>query len=438
MIAAQPRAPLSWGGIVRLGLVQTALGSVVVMTNATLNRIMVVELGLAALVPGLLLGIYYALETLRPRWGYGGDRTGRRTPWILSGIALLSVSGVVAAASTWVMQSHLWAGLGLAAIAYAAIGVGVGIAGTSVLTLLATSVAPGRRAAAGAIVFLMMIGGIAVTAGVAGQFLDPFSFTRLLEVAAVVACVAVALAVFGVLGIERGRTTPPETRPQTPFLQTLAEVWADREARMLGYFVFASMLAFNMQDPILEPFAGKVFAMSVGETTTLSSIQHQGVFLGMLTAAIACSGFGIGTMRGWILAGCTLSAAALVALAGVAVQGPGAPLTAVVFTLGLGNGMFTATAIGQMFASASHAPGREGTRIGFWGAAQGIAFGLGILVGAGTADLAHLILSASGPAYASVFLIEGALFLVAAGLATRLALPSRAQARPAAALMPGE
>ena len=38
--------PLSWFGIVRLGLVQTALGSVTVLTMAMLNRVMVVELGL--------------------------------------------------------------------------------------------------------------------------------------------------------------------------------------------------------------------------------------------------------------------------------------------------------------------------------------------------------------------------------------------------------
>ncbi len=430
--------PLGWLGIFRLGLVQTAIGAVVVLTNATLNRIMVVELGLAALVPGVLLGVYYALETLRPRWGYGGDRTGRRTPWILGGVALLAVSGLGAAGATWVMQTDLALGLLLAAVSYAGIGVGVGAAGTSVLTLLATSVAPRRRAAAGAIVFLMMIGGIAATAGISGQFLDPFTFLRLMEVAGVVAAVSVTLAVLGVAGIERGRTTPPATRPQAPFLATLAEVWADREARMLGYFIFASMLAFNMQDPILEPFAGRVFAMTVGESTMLASTQHQGVFLGMLTAAVACSGLGIGSMRGWIVAGCTLSATALLALAAVAVAGPPAPITAVVFALGLGNGMFTATAIGQMFASASHGPGsREGTRIGFWGAAQGIAFGLGILAGAGAADLFGALLDDPGRAYASVFVLEAGVFLLAAYLATLIALPSRRAAEPAA-LVPGE
>ena len=46
--------PLSWFGIVRLGLVQTALGAIFVLSTATLNRVMVVELapaGGAAPVP---------------------------------------------------------------------------------------------------------------------------------------------------------------------------------------------------------------------------------------------------------------------------------------------------------------------------------------------------------------------------------------------------
>ena len=72
--------PLSWFGIVRLGLVQMALGSVVALTTTTFNRIMVVELALPAMLPGALVAIHYAMGMLRPRWGHGSDRTGRRTP----------------------------------------------------------------------------------------------------------------------------------------------------------------------------------------------------------------------------------------------------------------------------------------------------------------------------------------------------------------------
>ena len=52
-------SPLSWIGIIRIGLVQTALGAIVVLTTSTLNRIMVVEYGLVAMLPGALVGFHY-------------------------------------------------------------------------------------------------------------------------------------------------------------------------------------------------------------------------------------------------------------------------------------------------------------------------------------------------------------------------------------------
>ena len=71
---------LSWIGIIRLGLVQTGLGAVVVLTTSTLNRVMVVELAMPAILPGALVAIHYAWQAFRPAWGHGSDIGGRRTP----------------------------------------------------------------------------------------------------------------------------------------------------------------------------------------------------------------------------------------------------------------------------------------------------------------------------------------------------------------------
>src|SRR3569833_4763159 len=98
--AAMSRAPLGWIGILRLGLVQTALGAIVVLMLSTINRVMVVELALPATVPGALVALHYAVQVLRPRWGYGSDRGGRRTPWIVGGMALLALGGAGAAGAT--------------------------------------------------------------------------------------------------------------------------------------------------------------------------------------------------------------------------------------------------------------------------------------------------------------------------------------------------
>ncbi|MEL6774840.1 MAG: PucC family protein, partial [Pseudomonadota bacterium] len=195
-----PAKPLSWLSLFRLGLVQTALGAIVVLTTSTLNRVMVVDLALPAALPGLLVGLHYAVQLSRPRWGHGADTGGRRTPWIIGGVALLAAGALGAAGATVLMAGALVAGIALAFVAFVAIGLGVGMAGTNLLALIATRTAPARRPAAATLAWLMMIAGIAVTAGVAGQLLDPYSPERLMAVAAGICAVALTLTIAGVAG----------------------------------------------------------------------------------------------------------------------------------------------------------------------------------------------------------------------------------------------
>ena len=137
---------LGWLGVARLGLVQALLGGVVVLTTSTLNRVMVVELALPALLPGLLVALHYAVQLTRPRMGYGADRTARRTPWIIGGMVVLAVSGWLAAVATAWMSRDATLAIALATLAFAGVGLGVSAAGTSLLVLLAKQVPPRRRA----------------------------------------------------------------------------------------------------------------------------------------------------------------------------------------------------------------------------------------------------------------------------------------------------
>ena len=147
---------LGWLGIVRFGLVQAALGAIVVLTTSTINRVMIVELSLPAMVPGLFVTWHYALQVLRPSWGHGSDKGGRRTPWIIAGMGALALGGFGAAVAVHLMTQNMIAGLIAATIAFTLIGGGVGAAGTSLLVLLAKSVVESRRAAAATIVWIMM------------------------------------------------------------------------------------------------------------------------------------------------------------------------------------------------------------------------------------------------------------------------------------------
>ncbi|MBM7068610.1 BCD family MFS transporter [Actibacterium sp. 188UL27-1] len=427
---------LSWISIIRLGLVQMALGAIVVLMTSTLNRLMVVELTLAASLPGALVAFHYAIQITRPNWGFLSDTGGERTKFIIGGMGVLAVGGVLAAAAIWVLETMFWAGLGLNIVAYALIGLGVGASGTSLLALLATATDPRRRAAAATITWLMMIFGIAVTATVVGKLLDPYSAQRLVQIVGVVAIGAVGLTCLSVSGIERNILADPQT-DRTPFTEALRQIWAEDHARNFTIFVFLSMTAYFMQELILEPYAGLVFNFTPGQTTSMSGAQNGGAFMGMVTVGLAVSAFKFGTLRNWVVAGCLGSAGALciIALMG-RVPEDAALLLPAVITLGFFNGMFAVAAIGAMMALAGRGQtSREGTRMGLWGAAQAMAAGFGGLAGATAVDLLRLGLGHDATAFEIVFLFEAVLFLLAAGMALRIIENS---SRQSAALVPGE
>ncbi len=424
---------LSWVQIARLGLVQMALGAIVVLTTSTLNRLMVVELALPAVLPGLLVALHYGVQLSRPKWGFASDAGGKRTRWIIGGMVALAIGAMLAAFGVLLFETSFWVGMGVSIIAYALIGLGVGASGTSLLALLATTTEPRRRAAAATITWLMMIFGIAMTAGVVGAMLDPYSPALLMRIVAVVVTSAVIMTCLAVWGIER-KLAVVRTPDETPFWEGMREVWAERRARNFTLFVFLSMTAYFMQELILEPYAGLVFSFTPGQSTSLSGAQNGGVFLGMLTVGIIATGFKIGSLRNWVMAGCMGSAAALAVITMLGPVGPGAPLVPAVVALGFFNGMFAVAAIGSMMALAGEGrKQREGTRMGLWGAAQAIAAGFGGLTGAALVDVLRLNLP-DAQAFGAVFLFEATLFIAATIMAAKI----MTRPAPAAALVPGE
>ena len=425
------QAVFGWPQILRLGLVQACLGAVVVVTTSTLNRVMVVELALPALLPGLLVAWHYGVQMVRPRMGFGADLGRRNTPWMMGGMAVLGVGGVLAALATvWMAQSRLQGTL-LATLAFALIGLGVSACGTSLLTLMAKRVPDQRRAPAATVVWMMMILGFALTAGMVGRLIDPYTPETLLRVSAGLSVLTLAITAASLWRLEgpapalnaqpSAPTAPAADKPR--FAQAFAAVWDEPAARTFTVFVFLSMLAYSAQDLVLEPFAGAVHGLTPGQTTQLSGVHHSGVLAGMIAVALAGSARArgrLGSVQGWMVGGCLASALATVGLSWAALE-PHWPLTLNVAALGVANGAFSIAAIATMMRLAGEGgPGREGTRMGLWGAAQALAFGLGGVVGTGASDLAHLWFGGHGNAYASVFALQALMFVVSALVALRL------------------
>ena len=434
------RTFFGWFQIVRLGLIQACLGAVVVVTTSTLNRIMVVELALPALLPGFLVAWHYAVQMVRPRMGFGADKGRRCTPWMMGGMLVLGLGGVLAACATVWMATEPLYGVLLAVFSFSLIGLGVSACGTSLLALMAKQVPEDRRAPAATAVWMMMIFGFALTAGIVGKLIDPYSPELLIKVSVGLSVLTAFITAVCLWGLERQPAsaenvfTPavPEHVQKQNFKAALQDVLSDSAARTFTVFVFTSMLAYSAQDLILEPFAGAVHGFTPGQTTQLSGWHHMGVLVGMLAVAAAGSRWvsgRLGTVQAWMVGGCLASAVATVGLCSSALTAVW-PLQANVVFLGVANGAFSIAAIATMMRLAGEGgAGREGTRMGLWGAAQAAAFGLGGLLGTAASDLAHALLGEQRTAYAAVFCLQALMFAVSASLATRLGR-DRAQQEP--------
>lgn len=427
---------LSWPSIARLGLVQVAIGAVVVLMTSTLNRVMVVELGLAAAVPGALVGLHFFVQLLRPRMGFGSDRHGRRIPWIVAGMVVVALSGIGAAAATAIAATDRTLGLAIAVGAFALLGLGVSASSTPFLAYLAERVDADRLPGAAALTWIMMIAGIIVSATVVGGLLDPYSHDRLVAVTAGVGGVAVALVLLALVGrddgpvrLESSAEPPSGSGREVGFREAAATMWAEPDSRLFATFIFFSMLAYSAQDIILEPFAGVVFGMTPGESTRIAGLQHGGVLIGMLFGAVAASR--ALDLRQWSAIGCLTSAVALVALIASANLASIPFMKSSVFGLGFANGVFAVAAIGAMMGISTRGSGGAGLRMGFWGASQALAYGMGGFLGAAASDLGRSVLGGPQAGYIVVFAAEACLFVVSAALVVRVRSLSRGAGRQA-------
>ena len=440
---ALPRTvPHGWAAIFRLGLVQAAIGSVVVLATSTMNRVMVVELALPAILPGLLVGLHYAVQLARTRVGHGSDVGGRLSYWTAGGMLILALGGIGAAGSIGLMAAHSVAGMLAAVVSYALVGLGVGACGTSLLVLLARTAGPERRAAAATLTWLMMLVGFAVTTAVVGQLLDPYSPARLIEITAGICGVDLLITVLAIRNVDKvsaggtalGRRAPDANARSADaadagpagnaFSQALRQVWREPVARRFTMFIFLSMLAFSGQELILEPFAGRVFQLSPAHTARLASALHAGALVGMLLVAALGSlprRWRVNSLPGWTAGGCIASGAALAGLIVAAATNAAWPLNANILLLGLANGVFTIGAIGSMMSLvAVGGAGHQGLRMGLWGAAQAIAFAVGGAISSAGVDIAGKLSGSPATAYSCVFAAQAVLFCAAAALAARI------------------
>jgi BCD family chlorophyll transporter-like MFS transporter len=333
---------------------------------------------------------------------------------------VLGIGANLATLSLALFNSNPVLAMLLSIFAYTLIGLGVGASGTSLLALMAKHTAERRRPAAAMITWLMMIFGIAMTAGIVGMLLVPYSFELLLKIVAGLTVLTMIISFASTWKIENNLDEIRQTdEEKAPLLEELKSLWEHSKTRNFTIFVFLSMTAYFMQELILEPYAGIVFQYTPSQTTSLSGMQNGGVFIGMLTVGILATGLKFGTLKSWVQGGCFGSCFMLLSIMLLGQINSSLPLELAVVGLGFFNGMFAVAAIGSMMSLAgSGSKRREGTRMGLWGAAQAIAAGFGGLLGTILVDLLQVADLSPVNAYGMVFSLEASLFALAALLAS--------------------
>lgn len=388
--AASKDLPL--GRLLRLSLFQVSVGMTTVLLNGTLNRVVIVELGVSAWLLSLMIALPLLFAPLRALIGHRSDYHKsvlgwRRVPYIWLG-TMLQFGGLALMPFALLLMSRPdVAGVGTAAamVAFLMTGAGLHTSQTAGLAL-ATDLAPEEsRPRAVALLYVMLLVGMVVTAFTIGDLLRNFTPTRMIQV---IQGVGLLTAVFNLVALwkqepRRRLTREEHEAPRPPFREVWGEFVADRNARRLLAAVFAGAAAFSMQDILLEPYGGEILNMSVGGTTELTGLWALGNLIGFTYAARALDDganphrvAGSGGVAGIFAFALVLFAAPL--------QAPGL-LYLGACAIGLGAGLFL---VGTLTAAmALSRGGKSGIALGAWGAVQATGAGLAIAVSGAARDL---------------------------------------------------
>jgi MFS transporter, BCD family, chlorophyll transporter len=395
--------------LIRLSLFQMSVAMAVVLLNGTLNRVMIVELGVSSVIVAAMISLPLLFAPLRALIGFRSDtyRSAigwRRTPFIwigsmlqFGGLAIMPFALLILSGDT---TGPAWIGVAGAALAFLLVGAGLHMTQTAGLALATDIAPPETRPRVVAFLYVTLLLGMVVSALAFGELLAEFSQIRLIQV---IQGAAVLTMVFNILALWKQEHRVPHRRAHHGETPRFMPAW--REYRLAsgsvrGLVALAlGTAAFSMQDILLEPYGGEILRLTVGQTTALTGLFAAGNIAGFVFAArrlsagadpYRLSGFGaaIGLIAfPAVIAAAPLDSATLFRIGTV--------------LIGVGSGLF---AVGMLVAAmnqASHA--RSGLAVGAWGAVQASAAGAAITLGATIRDVVSGLASAGklGPALTS-------------------------------------
>jgi BCD family chlorophyll transporter-like MFS transporter len=385
-------AELPLGRLLRLSLFQISVGMAAVLLTGTLNRVMIVELGMSASFVAAMVSLPLLFAPLRALIGFRSDTHRsllgwRRVPFIwfgtllqFGGLALLPFALLVMTGQGDgpAMVGHLGAGL-----AFLLVGAGMHTTQTAGLALATDLATEETRPRVVALLYVMLLVGMMVSALVIGRALADFTPTKLVQIVQAAAVLTMALNIVALWKQEaRNRAATATREPRPAFGEAWSMFIAQARTRRLLIAVGLGAAAFSMQDVLLEPYGGRILGLSVGATTTLTALWAAGMLAGFVWAAKRLAAgadphrvAGFGGVAGIAAFICVIFAGPL--------DAPGLLSVGAAF-IGVGAGLFS---VGTLTAAMTMAEdGPTGLALGAWGAVQATAAGLAIVIGALTRD----------------------------------------------------
>jgi MFS transporter, BCD family, chlorophyll transporter len=380
--AASDQLPLE--RLLRLSLFQVSVGMAMVLLTGTLNRVMIVEMGVPSWLVGIMVSLPLLFAPFRALIGHKSDTHRsvlgwRRVPYIWFG-TLMQFGGFSIMPFALILLSGdsngpEWIGHVSAALAFILVGAGVHTTQTAGLAL-ANDLAPEHvRPRVVALLYVTLLLGMAASAVIFGGLLQNFTQVRLIQI---IQGVAVATAVLNCVALWKQEQRNPDLtspdRPRPSFSEAFSELL--KSGRVLRMLVALGLgtAGFAMQDILLEPFGGQVFNMAVGQTTWLTALLAAGALCGFAAAAHFLTE-GSDPCR-VASAGAVVGVFAFVGVAfAPAIDSINLFCTAAAF-IGMGGGLF---AVGMLTAAMGLAgQDASGLVLGAWGAVQATAAGLAV------------------------------------------------------------
>lgn len=398
---------MNWRRIAQLSLVHVGVSITVVPVTSTLNRVMIADLGMSALLVALLVALPYLLSPLQVPLGAWADRNPigdrYRAPWILGGGLVAAVGSYFTAHSAYWMEANFWSGLAGAILAFALWGIGVNAASVSYLSLVTDLADENGRSRAVSVMWTAMILSTIATSQALSRMLDPYSPEALYTAFGAVWLASTLFVLLGVYGLEpsaSSRTTPVRHSADSP-VQAMRLLALNPVARRFFIYLVLVLVSIHAQDVLLEPFGAEILQMSVSATSRLTSIWGTGVFITLLGslplvrrigkkrsanlgAIVAAVAFGLISLSGWL--------------------GQSSLFIGSVFLLGLGGGLMTVSNLSFMLDMTL--PQAAGLYVGAWGVANFAGQAIGNVISGLLRDFFLWLTGAPLAGYVAVFSME--------------------------------